>query len=248
MRSHWNSPRNTTAAPVFLVIALLSAGDACLAQERRPGERSQVATQAADDRRVALVMGSADYRALPKLANPRSDAQDVCAMLGRLRFTVFRITGAATRRAPRDQGRQFAAKLQPGSTALFHHAGHGVQFRGGNFLLPTDMEAASTADIEERSNAPGTAADARTLLAGLAEPRHRLSVLQTQADRVEDYRRQIQRPRTEDEEKTRLLQERRKRREGGPPPRPPPVVVPGFERGRLQATTDGFVLGLGGVL
>src|SRR3954469_2630543 len=43
---------------------------------------------AADDRRVALVIGNANYRHTTKLLNPRNDAEDLARVLRRLNFEV----------------------------------------------------------------------------------------------------------------------------------------------------------------
>ena len=48
-------------------------------------------------RRVALVI-NASYQRIPRLANPRHDAQDVCATLKSLQFEVVCLYDVATRR------------------------------------------------------------------------------------------------------------------------------------------------------
>lgn len=100
-------------------------------------------------RRVALVIGNASYQRIPRLANPRHDAQDVCATLKSLQFEVVCLYDVATRRDIREAVRVFASKLDPRSAAFFFYAGHGVQVNGENYLLPTNVDARSIADIEE---------------------------------------------------------------------------------------------------
>lgn len=151
MRSLQNRTQAASVMLWVLVLFLALLGNLSFAQDRKLGDRMRTATPVADERRVALVIGNSNYRALPKLFNPRNDAHDMCDALTRLRFTVFCVIDAPTRRALRDQVRQFATKLQPGSLAVFYYAGHGVQFRSENFLLPTDMEANSSADIEDEA-------------------------------------------------------------------------------------------------
>lgn len=59
----------------------------------------------------------------------------------------------------------FGDKLSPDSVGLFHYAGHGVQFEGANYLVPTDaslgnrryvrIEAVNANQVLERMAAAG---------------------------------------------------------------------------------------------
>ena len=77
-----------------------------------------------------------------------NDAEAVGNTLARLGFDVIR---------GRDLGRQgmidrlaeFTARLEAGDTALFFYAGHGVAIGGVNYLVPSDVPAA-TAGAEAR--------------------------------------------------------------------------------------------------
>jgi len=95
------------------------------------------AAQAAE-RRVALVIGNAEYRNVPALKNPRNDADDVSAALKRLGFEV--IDGRDATQA--EMNRLFADfknRLDAGAdVGLFFFAGHGVQLDGVNYLVPVD--------------------------------------------------------------------------------------------------------------
>lgn len=37
--------------------------------------------------------------------------------------------------------RQFSASIKPGSVAMIYYAGHGMQYRGENYLIPIGMKA-----------------------------------------------------------------------------------------------------------
>jgi hypothetical protein len=89
------------------------------------------------DKRVALIVGNSDYARVIKLGNPENDARDLADTLRGLNFDViFKINvdqrglGAALE--------EFERKAQGADTALFFFAGHGLQFRGQNYLLPVD--------------------------------------------------------------------------------------------------------------
>ena len=85
--------------------------------------------------RVALVIGNADYRTMP-LTNPLNDARAVADALSKLGFKVIRVENA-TQKQMFDGVRQFGDALK-GGVGLFYYAGHGVQVKGRNYLLPVD--------------------------------------------------------------------------------------------------------------
>jgi uncharacterized caspase-like protein len=102
----------------------------------------------AEARRVALVIGNADYRVEP-LANPANDAAAVAAVLEtQLGFdTVIlkRNLGAdALRAALREMGRA----SRGAELGLVFFAGHGVEVGGRNFLIPVDAALAAARDVD----------------------------------------------------------------------------------------------------
>lgn len=99
-----------------------------------------------EEKRVALVIGNANYRTWAPLANPVNDAR---AMGDTLRRHGFRVITAenATREAMRDALRRFGNELTDGGVGLFYYAGHGTQAYGENFLIPTDADIVDEADI-----------------------------------------------------------------------------------------------------
>src|SRR5262245_4603918 len=81
--------------------------------------------QAAPERRVALVVGTAAYQDVPVLANPVTDAKAVSAALKRLGFEV--VEGYDLKYdAMRSTLGEFAARLDGAKAALVYFAGHGV--------------------------------------------------------------------------------------------------------------------------
>ena len=100
-------------------------------------------------RRVALVVGKANYRSLVRLENAANDGQDICAALSRLQFETSCHTDVPRRKEFREVVRRFASSLAPKTAAFFYYAGHGVQINGENYLLPTDIDPRSAADLED---------------------------------------------------------------------------------------------------
>jgi hypothetical protein len=101
--------------------------------------------QAAKPARVALVIGNAAYPAAP-LANPVNDAADMAKELEAAGFTVIRRDNA-TLKEMHLALREFGDKLGKTSTGLFYFAGHGVQVRGRNYLLPVEADIAREDEV-----------------------------------------------------------------------------------------------------
>src|SRR5262245_33184312 len=112
----------------LLVIALLSAASSALA-----------------DKRVALVIGNAAYRQMPRLTNPVDDAQDVGKSLRDLGFEAIVATDLDRAAMNAAIGR-FARTVDDADIAIIYYAGHGMQFSGSNYLLPIDARLESAAD------------------------------------------------------------------------------------------------------
>lgn len=97
-------------------------------------------------RRVALVIGNAAYADAP-LKNPVNDAEDIAAALRGLGFNVTQLSNRNRSQftaAIRDFGRNAAGA----EAALFYYAGHGVQVRGRNFLLPVGQRFVEEGEVE----------------------------------------------------------------------------------------------------
>lgn len=103
----------------------------------------------ATPRRLALVIGNAHYPDVP-LNNPTNDAKLVADTLRQLGFEVT--LGLDLRRADFLQALlQFAKQIPPGADVLFYYAGHAVQIRGSNFLLPVDIQNLNDPDWVEQN-------------------------------------------------------------------------------------------------
>ncbi|MCK6452439.1 MAG: caspase family protein, partial [Alphaproteobacteria bacterium] len=98
--------------------------------------------------RVALVIGNASYAAMP-LANPVNDARLMAETLRALGFEVIQRENASKREmelAILD----FGEKLKSAGAGVFYYAGHGLQVRGRNYLIPVEaaIETEAAARVE----------------------------------------------------------------------------------------------------
>ncbi|GAA4356552.1 hypothetical protein GCM10023165_49690 [Variovorax defluvii] len=128
------------ACGLFLLgVALLLVGAPSHAQERP-----------LTDKRIALVVGNAQYPKVP-LANPENDARLMAGNLRRLGFEVnlqLNVNVLQFRRALRE----FARRVQQDdAVAVLYYAGHGVQIDGRNFLLPVDINLRDQEEVKDES-------------------------------------------------------------------------------------------------
>src|SRR6202521_6172584 len=98
-------------------------------------------------KRVALVIGNNDYRNVPRLQKAVNDARTMGEALKQLGFTVM-LAENQTRQAFSETLLAFDKAVEPGDTAFFFYAGHGFEIAGQNFLLPTDVPAATEGQEE----------------------------------------------------------------------------------------------------
>jgi hypothetical protein len=99
------------------------------------------------EKRVALVIGNNDYKNVPKLQKAVNDARTMGDTLKQLGFSVM-VAENQTRQAFSETLLAFDKAVEPGDTAFFFYAGHGFEIAGQNFLLPTDVPAATEGQEE----------------------------------------------------------------------------------------------------
>ncbi len=135
----------------------------------------------AAEQRLALVIGNGDYAQGP-LRNPANDAADLAAKLGQRGFEVERLLNA-DQRAMESAIRGFAQRLRgEGKVGLFYFAGHGVESKGRNYLIPIDAEIHNETDLKYE------AVDAGRVLDGMAEAGNGLNLVVLDACRNNPYR------------------------------------------------------------
>ncbi|RVU14952.1 caspase family protein [Methylobacterium oryzihabitans] len=104
------------------------------------------AVSAPSDRRIALVIGNAAYDSFGRLANPGNDADDIAGVLRQVGFEV--VDGRNLSRRDMDRKlAQFSRIAHDADTALVYYAGHGLQYQGQNYLVPTDAQLKDGFDV-----------------------------------------------------------------------------------------------------
>ena len=105
--------------------------------------------QVAHAARYALVIGNGDYKSSP-LKNSVNDANDIATTLQRLNFNVSKIIDA-NQKDMYWAIREFGQRLDEDDVGLFYFAGHGMQVKGTNYLIPVGSEIEAEDEVQFRA-------------------------------------------------------------------------------------------------
>lgn len=102
------------------------------------------------EKRVALVVGNSGYVNVPRLTNPVNDARLIADTLRALGFTL--VGGGAqldlSKSSFEEALQKFSNELTGADVALFYYAGHGVQVRNTNYLVPIGANPIREGDVD----------------------------------------------------------------------------------------------------
>jgi len=127
----------------------------------------------------ALVIGNSSYRH-STLVNPTNDSRDVAKILKELGFTVIHLENV-TQQEMEQAIDEFGNRLALGGMGLFYYAGHGLQLKGWNYLVPIE------ADIREDTDVIYEAVDMGRILAAIARAKGGINIVILDACRNNPY-------------------------------------------------------------
>jgi tetratricopeptide (TPR) repeat protein len=120
-----------------------------------PATITPLAAPAGDPgRRIALVIGNSNYKAVAALPNPQRDAQSVAQALRSVGFETVKFETDLPRDRLIDSLRTFAAEAEKADWAVVYFAGHGIELGatgglgGANYLVPVDARLETDRAIE----------------------------------------------------------------------------------------------------
>jgi len=96
----------------------------------------------AQEKRVALLIGNADYKHAAKLNTPVNDVHDFAALLKSAGFSIYTFTDLDGFQM-RSAFIEFAARAKSSDLAVVFYAGHAMEFDADNRLLPVDAKVDS---------------------------------------------------------------------------------------------------------
>lgn len=168
--------------PLLALVSVLGLAQSAKTPPRRAlRTQPDVATPAAAEKRIALLIGNAAYAEGP-LRNPVNDARAMKSALESAGFDVT-LKENATKREMQDAIRAFGDRIHGGAVGLFYFAGHGVQVKGVNHLIPIG------ARIEREDEVPYEAVDLGLVLDKMESAGNRLNILVLDACRNNPFAR-----------------------------------------------------------
>ncbi len=102
--------------------------------------------QGTPQKRLALIIGNGNYSA-SVLANPENDAREMKSVMEQYGFDVLKYENLNQSQMKRAMD-EFGEKLKNYDVGLFFYAGHGIQAKGYNYLIPVDADLRSEEQVE----------------------------------------------------------------------------------------------------
>jgi hypothetical protein len=96
---------------------------------------------------LALCIGNSDYKYAGSLDNPVNDANDMAAILQKIGYHV-KLYNDLDQDEMRRAIDEFGNELKNYHVGLFFFAGHGIQAKGNNYLIPVDANIGSESEVE----------------------------------------------------------------------------------------------------
>ena len=162
-------------------VVVTNQGGSSTSELRTIHYQKTIVNRVDNEKRVALIIGNGDYQSSP-LRNPTNDARSMARELRSLGFEVLEHIDAShedMERAIVDFGR----KIKDGGVGLFYYAGHGLQVKGNNYLVPVDAQIESETEVKFRSVNLGI------LLAKMEDANNRMNIVILDACRNNPFKR-----------------------------------------------------------
>jgi hypothetical protein len=153
-------------AIIIIMIFLVSVASFAVTDERSVRLNSR---QKLTGNKIALVMGNGLYTDSP-LKNPVNDAKDMREALKKLGFEVI-FKANAGRKEMNAAIRDFGEKLLHGDIGLFFYAGHGMQVKGINYMIPVN------ADIKKEDEVPDEAVSVDSVLRKMESSKNNMNIV-----------------------------------------------------------------------
>ena len=103
------------------------------------------------DKRVALVVGNSNYRNVPRLPNPSADANAVAELLKNAGFDSVAVEIDVENLDFKRAIRKFEHVASDADIAVIFFAGHGIEVRGTNYMIPVDAKLADDRDAPDEA-------------------------------------------------------------------------------------------------
>jgi uncharacterized caspase-like protein len=122
-----------------------------MAERGRPAGAEAVTSLPDQGIRAALVIGMSKYEAVSTLTNPDRDAEGVAEALKAIGFKSVTLVEDVSRSKLVKALRDFQEVADHADWALVYYAGHGIEIKGENYLIPVDAQLATDRDVEDET-------------------------------------------------------------------------------------------------
>jgi hypothetical protein len=112
-------------------------------------ESTSSSAHAQYNKRIALIIGNAEYAFTGKLKNTVNDAKSMTETLKALGFEVMTVQDGSYE-SMKNAIYAFGDRIQEADVSLFFYAGHGLEVDGVNYLVPVDADIQSHLDIKQK--------------------------------------------------------------------------------------------------
>lgn len=136
--------RNILRYTIFLLL-ILGLFSSAYASDRSIYKRDYGTEQ-----KVALVIGNKNYTHFKTLKNPIYDARDMRDVLKSKGFKVLYLEDANLEDMEKKVN-EFENKLKSGGVGFFYYAGHGLEVKGKNYLIPSPAKISKENEVKYRS-------------------------------------------------------------------------------------------------
>src|SRR5215216_6679542 len=102
-------------------------------------------------KRVALVIGNGAYQSVAKLPNPIKDATAIAEMFKKAGFEWVKVRQDLGNLEFKRALREFMDAAADADVAVVYYAGHGIQVRDMNYMIPVDAKLATEIDAEDEA-------------------------------------------------------------------------------------------------
>src|SRR5437899_2507226 len=105
----------------------------------------------AQNKRIALVIGAQNYTGLPALRNSLNDATAMASALQSKGFQVEALYDPKTKREIKEAINRYFNEMRDltGAVGIIYYAGHGMQYEGENYIIPTNATLQNPSDLED---------------------------------------------------------------------------------------------------
>ncbi|MGB3465430.1 MAG: caspase family protein, partial [Cyclobacteriaceae bacterium] len=98
-------------------------------------------------KKLALIIGNSAYQNGAQLKNPVNDARAISSTLKNLGFEVMHYDNV-TQKDMKKAIDAFGQRLKNYEVGLFYYAGHGIQYKGKNYMIPVEANLKAEQQVE----------------------------------------------------------------------------------------------------